>query len=82
MATKTYANHYVDEDVYEEFKKNCDEIGMKYNRQNEILMKDFNVLMKTKDGRTKILKANEMYDRAKQVLEAAQAAAGQPCAKT
>lgn len=76
MANKTYANHYVDEEVYKEFKQNCEDIGMKYNRQNEILMQDFNILMREKDGRTKILKANEMYCRAKQILEEAEQACG------
>jgi len=38
---KTYANLYIRRSVYNSFKDTCDELGMKYNRQVEIMMQKF-----------------------------------------
>ena len=38
---KTYANLYMSKPVYNHFKDTCDRLGMKYNRQVEIMMQKF-----------------------------------------
>jgi len=39
--SKTYANLYISRSAYNSFKDVCDRLGMKYNRQVEIMMLKF-----------------------------------------
>lgn len=64
---RTNANHYVDIAVYQEFKDNCDRMGITYGLQTEILMRDFNQVMSLKCGSNAIQKVSAMLNRVRQL---------------
>jgi len=49
VSKKIYANLGIDPDIYTSFKNICDEKGLKYGKQIELLMKRF-----ITDNRTKV----------------------------
>lgn len=63
---KVFANHYVDVEVYREFKKHCDNMDMKYGFQVENLIRDFNLIMWTKGDDEAMQKVKGMWSRAQE----------------